>query len=256
MIKVAAIDLDDTLLCNDGTITLRTLQALRTWRAEGNHIIIATGRPRRTVGTVLPVELHDAPLVSYNGAEIHIKGEKIYANLIPAVATLEIVTRLLEAVPDAEIGLEIDNVLYLNRPSTRPRLYQVANLLEMATQPAAKVLVFGDELSGVEAIMTSLPPGAQALYSGRYRFLQILAQNVDKAEALRFLLPQWGLTPAQMVAFGDDTNDVEMVRISGLGVAMANAVPEVLAVADRVTTTNEEDGVALVLEELLEIQAR
>ncbi|MCX6046241.1 MAG: HAD family hydrolase [Chloroflexi bacterium] len=251
MIKVAAIDLDDTLLCNDGTVTLRTLQTLRAWRAQGNHIIIATGRPRRTVGTVLPLELQDAPLISYNGAEIHINGEKIYDNLISAAATLEIVTRLLDAVPHAEIGLEIDNVLYLNRPSTRARLHTVANLLEIATQPAAKVLVFGDELSGVEAITTSLPPGAQALYSSRYRFLQILAQNVDKAEALRFLLPQWGLTPEQMVAFGDDTNDVEMVRISGLGVAMSNAVPEVLAVADRITTTNEEDGVAIVLEELL-----
>ncbi len=256
MIKVAAIDLDDTLLCSDGSITPRTLQALRAWRAQGNHIIIATGRPRRTVALVLPEELHDAPLISYNGAEIHRKGEKIYANLLPAVATLEIITRLLDAVPAAEIGLEIDNVLYLNRTPTRPRPHQVANLLEMATQPAAKILIFGDEMAGVEAIMTSLPPGAQALYSGRYRFLQILAQNVDKAEALRFLLPQWSLTPEQMVAFGDDTNDVEMVRISGLGVAMSNAVPEVLAVADRVTTSNDEDGVALVLEELLDIQAR
>jgi Cof subfamily protein (haloacid dehalogenase superfamily) len=255
MIKVAAIDLDDTLLCNDSSITPRTLQTLRAWREQGNHIIIATGRPRRTVAAVLPDELHDAPLISYNGAEIHANGQKIYDNLIPAVATLEIVTRLLEAAPNAEIGLEIDNVLYLNRPSLRPRLHQVANLLEIANQPAAKVLVFADELGSVESILTTLPPGAQALYSGRYRFVQILAQNVDKAEALRFMLPRWGLTPQHMVAFGDDTNDVEMVRISGMGVAMANAVPEVLAVAHRVTTSNDEDGVALVLEELLETQA-
>src|SRR4051812_37823217 len=70
-IQVAAIDLDDTLLRSDGSISPRSLLTLRAWRAAGNQIVIATGRPRRTVATVLPAELHDAPLVSYNGAEIH-----------------------------------------------------------------------------------------------------------------------------------------------------------------------------------------
>ena len=251
MITVAAIDLDDTLLCSNGSISLRTLQALRAWRTQGNRIVIATGRPRRTVADVLPVELQDAHLISYNGAEIHANGRKLYDNLIPATATLDIVERCLTLAAPIEIGLEVDNVLYLQCPSSRPRAYQVANLREIAQQPCAKVLLFADALEVLEPILTSLPPGTRALYSGRYRFVQILAETVDKAEELRFLMPQWDLTLANVVAFGDDTNDVEMVQLSGLGVAMANAVEEVLAVADRVTTNNNEDGVALVLEELL-----
>jgi len=251
MLTVAAIDLDDTLLRSDGSISARTLDALRAWRAKGHRIVIATGRPRRTIDTVLPLELSDAPVISYNGAEIYAKGQKLYDNLIPAAAARTIVERCLALAPDAEIGVEIDNVLYLNRPSKRPRLYEVADLLELTHQPCAKVLVFADELAVLDPLLAELPAGARALHSGRYRFLQILGETVDKAEALRFLVTDWGLTMANVVAFGDDTNDVDMVRMSGLGVAMSNAVEEVLAVAQRVTTTNDEDGVALVLEELL-----
>ncbi|MDQ3248179.1 MAG: Cof-type HAD-IIB family hydrolase [Chloroflexota bacterium] len=251
MINTAAIDLDDTLLRSDGSISPRTLRALSAWRAAGRRIVIATGRPRRSVHTCLPVELHDAPWICYNGAEAHENGQRIYENLIPVAATRTIVERMQAIAVACEIGLEIDNVLYLNRESTRPRAYQVANLLEIADRPSAKVLLFADTLDEFAPLLADLPAEARVLYSARYAFVQILARTADKAEALRTLLPTWGATFANVVAFGDDTNDVDMLRASGLGVAVANAVPEVLQVADQITASNDEDGVALVLEALL-----
>ena len=78
-----------------------------------------------------------------------------------------------------------------------------------------------------------------------------MPSGASKAAALGWLLDRWGLSQEDVVAFGDDVNDVEMVAEAGLGVAMANAVPEVKAAADRITVSNEEDGVAVVLEEFL-----
>lgn len=248
---VAAIDMDDTLLHSDGSVSTRNLAALQQWQRAGNRLVIATGRPRRSVKPALPAALGALPIICYNGAEIHIDGRTIYEKLIPPDAVRQIVEEAQAAAPEATIGLEVHGELYLNRPTNRSTPYHVADLLEVACHPAAKVLVFGEQLERLTPMLASLPATARAMLSARYRFIQILAHGADKAVALRELMAAWDVPLAHVVAFGDDTNDVEMLRESGLGVAMANAVDEVRAVADHITATNDEDGVALVLEQLL-----
>lgn len=249
---VAAIDLDDTLLRRDGTISARNVAALNRWLASGRQIVIATGRPHRSVGGCLPPGLHETPLICYNGAEIHINGLKVYENLIPPDAVRTIVEQVMAADPASTIGLEVNGELHLNRVMpARTTPYQVADLLEVARHSSAKVLVFSDQLETLLPVWGTLPKTARTLLSAKYRFAQILAASADKAEALRVLTAEWGVTLDHVVAFGDDTNDVDMIRASGYGVAMANAVDEVIAVADYVTAHHEEDGVALVLERLL-----
>jgi hydroxymethylpyrimidine pyrophosphatase-like HAD family hydrolase len=78
-----------------------------------------------------------------------------------------------------------------------------------------------------------------------------MSATADKSNALAHLVERWGYSIEQVVAFGDDINDVGMVAASGLGVAVENAVPEVIAVADHVTASNNADGVAAVLREFL-----
>jgi Cof subfamily protein (haloacid dehalogenase superfamily) len=248
---VLAIDLDDTLLRSDHTISPRTLASLRRWQDAGHHIVIATGRPTRSIAESLPADLARVPWITYNGAHIYLDGECVYHNLIPADATHTIVEAILTALPDCTLGLEIDDVLYLNRTIDRPSPFEVADLLTVAVQPASKILFFHQDFSVLDSLLKELPPVARAMLSVKYNLVQILAAQADKAEALRHLVAQWGCTLAEVVAFGDDVNDVDMVRDSGLGVAVANAVPEVLAVANRITLSNDEDGVALVIDELL-----
>jgi Cof subfamily protein (haloacid dehalogenase superfamily) len=250
--QVLALDLDDTLLRSDRTISPRTLELLRCWRARGGQLVIATGRPPRSIAEALPADFHDAPWIAYNGAQIYEAGTKTYENLIPVEDTQRILTILLEALPTCMLGLEIDNTLFLNQESNRPSPYQLAvDLLAVATAPSAKVLFFHEEFSSLSAVLACMPSTARALLSTKYRLVQILAATADKAEALRHWVAGQGLEMAQVVAFGDDVNDVEMVRHAGLGVAVANAVPEVKAVARRITLSNDEDGVAHVLTELL-----
>jgi len=249
--EIAAIDLDDTLLRSDGTVSPNTVEQLMRWQQAGRQIVIATGRPPRSIGHALPEALHLVPWVCYNGAEIRLRDECIYTNHIPAVDTQAIIEQLQEVMPDALIGLEIAGNLYLNRHAQRTTPYEVADLAMLA-QPAAKVLVFSETREALAPLTFDVPATAQPLYSVRYpHFIQILATNCNKATALQHLVSQMDKQLSQVVAFGDDTNDVEMIAMCGLGVAVANAVDEVKAVADQITTTNEEEGVATVLAQLL-----
>lgn len=248
---VAALDMDDTLLNSSGEVSPRTRAVLRRWRAAGHHAIIATGRPPRSIAEALPEELHDIPWIAYNGAVIHWHGQQVYENLISVDETQAILTMVQARLPTCALGVEIDNQLFLNQKINRTSPYQIADLMEIATQPSAKILFFHEDFDALHGMLDELPPGARALLSAKYKLVQILAASADKAEALRVLVAELGHDLADVVAFGDDVNDVDMVRHSGLGVAVNNAVGEVKAVADRITYSNDEDGVAIVLEELL-----
>jgi hypothetical protein len=251
LIQVAAIDLDDTLLRSDGVISLQSLDSIRRWQARGKQVVIATGRPRRSARHVLPAEFRELPLVCYNGAEIHINGETIYQNLISPAAVQQILAVVQEATPDCTVGLEVGGELYLNRKMERPSPYHVADLQVVAQHPAAKVILFAEMSPPLQPVIDVLPSEVRALLSPKYRVVQLLAHTADKAEALGVLLAQWGISWQQVAAFGDDVNDVEMVRSSGFGVAMSNAIDEVKAVATYHTSSNDEDGVAVVLEQLM-----
>ena len=250
-LRVLALDLDDTLLRSDQLISPRTLDGLRRWRAADGYVVIATGRPTRSIAAALPPDFHDVPWITYNGAEVVLDGERIYANLIDVADTCTVVRLAEAALPDSILGVEIDDTLYLNRPMARTSPYRVARLLDVATRPAAKILAFQTDGDAVDGILQALPASTRAIVSIKYHLVQILAASADKAEALRFVVRRLGLGMQNVAAFGDDVNDVDMVRDAGYGVAVANAVPEVIAVADCVTQSNDEDGVAIVIEELL-----
>jgi len=264
-IRVLALDLDDTLLRSDSTISRETLDSLLQWRALGHHVVIATGRPPRAIEEVLPPQLHDTPWICYNGAQVLEKGETIFEDLIPTGDVREILSWAQVNLPQWRMGVEIDNQLFMNRPPDQPKQYQHApDLLAVATRPAAKILFFDaaddhlargqlESFSAFESLLAHLPASTRPMHSSRYRLLQLLSCSADKAEALSFTVGRWNLSLTHVMAFGDDVNDVEMVRQSGSGVAVANAVPEVLAVADRITGTNDEDGVAAVLRNLMSI---
>jgi Cof subfamily protein (haloacid dehalogenase superfamily) len=251
MISVVAVDLDDTIVRSDGTISDRTLDALHAWENAGKRVVIATGRPPRMTRKI-PDKLHHLPWICYNGAVIHQGEEVLYEDLISSEDTYRIVESILRANPDVRVGLEIGDILYINQPLDRIGAKHIADLLEVANQPAAKVILTLEHYQAVEPLLEVLPQSARVLLSEKYNLAQIMPVATSKERALRHLMAHWDLSMENVVAFGDDTNDVEMVAEAGIGVAMDNAVPEVKAVADRITASNDEDGVALVLEELLE----
>lgn len=250
MLSIAAVDLDDTIVRSDDTISDRTLNALAAWEARGHHVIIATGRPPRMTRAI-PDVLHHLHWICYNGVVIRRQDRILFEEMIEYGMARQIIERILAIDPRAPIGLEIDDRLYLNRESRRADVIVVDHPLSAPQRPVAKILMPLGSYREVAARMGALPPGVRALLSEKYDIAQIMPGQSSKARALTHLVEQLGFTMERVVAFGDDVNDVEMLREAGLGVAMANGVAEVKTVADRITATVDEDGVAIVLEELL-----
>lgn len=265
MYSVLAVDLDDTLLADAKTISRRNRDALAAWRGSGRRIVVATGRPPRATRTVA-TDLVDLPMICYNGAWIEQQNKVLFQSAIPVDDARRVVAAIQSAAPECRLGVEIADQLYLNHEVEWPGVCLVRDVLAHTDRPVAKILASLAELDAAcqpsdgqvnsaspsETLLRTLPPSARALVSPKYDLVQVIPHSASKAAALRWLLERWGLSIDEVIAFGDDVNDVEMIAEAGLGVAMANAVPEVKAVADRITTSNLEDGVAAVLEELLD----
>jgi Cof subfamily protein (haloacid dehalogenase superfamily) len=250
---ILALDLDDTLLRTDKTIGDRTLQALRRWLAAGHEVIVATGRPPRWVHNVLPPELHDAPRVVYNGAQVIVGDNVVYRNEIAPTDVRTVVEWTLTCRPHWHMGLEINDELYLNRASQKGGVYAVADLLSLCERSAAKIIfLFGEEREDLAPLLDALPAATRALITPKFSMVQLCGATTSKADAIAHLLAQRGLSFDSLAAIGDDVNDVEMLRCAGIGIAVGNALDEVKTAADWVTDAADDDGVAAAIERLLE----
>ena len=142
-IEVAAIDMDETLLGEDGKVSGSTSDVLQHWLRSGRRLVIATGRPTRIVGEALPKFLHTVPWISYNGAAIHEQGVQIFSDCLSPELGREIVEYLQAMMPGCGIGMEVDGELHLNRATERARNYRVVDLSTLFERSAAKILCFG-----------------------------------------------------------------------------------------------------------------
>ena len=132
---------------------------------------------------------------------------------------------------------------------------RVDNLLMHLEPNPTKLLMTGEPTTMIvaeEELSEQLGDKMDVFRSAPF-FLELVPKGIDKAQSLLRLLAKVNLTPADMIAFGDGYNDLSMLRLAGMGVAMANAAPEVRADADYVTLSNEEDGVAVAIERFLNI---
>lgn len=249
---ILALDLDDTLLRSDKTVSERTLVALRRWLAAGHEVIVATGRPPRHIDAALPPELHSVPRIAYNGAHVIVDGRVIYRNELSADDVRAIIAWTEANRPHWHMGLEIEDELFLNRASSKPGRHTVADLMSLCDRAAAKVIfLFGEGREDMDPLLAALPAGARALITPKFSLVQLCGRTTDKADALAHLLAQRGLDFDAVAAIGDDVNDVEMVRRARIGIAVDNALDEVKAVADWVAAAADADGVAEAIDRLL-----
>ncbi len=250
---ILALDLDDTLLRTDKTIGERTLQALRRWLNGGHEVIVATGRPPRWVHNVLPPELHTAPRVVYNGAQVIVGDSVVYRNEIAPADVRAVVEWTQACRPHWHMGLEIEDALYLNRAAEKSGPHTVADLLSLCERSAAKIIfLFGEGREDRAPLLAALPASTRALITPKFSMVQLCGRTTSKADAIAHLLAQRDLNFSSVAAIGDDVNDVEMLRCAGIGIAVDNALDEVKAAADWVTDAANADGVAAAIERLLD----
>jgi len=264
--RAIATDLDGTLLRSDGSVSSRTRAAVDAAEDAGWLVVIATGRPPRWIPPVVEQLGERGLVVCANGASVYdpARGELVVRNdLSPEVAG-SLVDELQAALPDATLGFEQGMRFVADTTIERadPRVLrqwleaglQVGPIREFLTEGVTKLIV---------RLPESSPPGSAArvqrlvgdralvTHSTNETFLELSRADVHKAVTVERLLEGSGVAPSEVVAFGDMPNDRELVEWAGWGVAMGNGHPELRAVADEVTATNDDDGVAVVVERLL-----
>ena len=245
MIRMILTDLDHTLLKQDGSISGETLRVLSACRAKGMVFAIATAR--YWIGAERYIDLLQPDYeITTDGTLIHSHGRCIYSCGFSVSDTNRIIYSILQAVPGTEITVAQGKTVYWNSKhiSESEKLHKAvycdyAGPLEVQ---ANKIVAELPE----EQIARQIALGANCklqCYRGE-KWYAFMPAGSGKTEAIKALSEASGISLADTVAFGDDQNDIEMLKLCGKGVAVANAVPEVLSAADEVTLSNEEDGVA------------
>ncbi|NLZ44180.1 MAG: HAD family phosphatase [Clostridia bacterium] len=259
MIRLVALDLDDTLLRPDLTISPACRQVLQEAAARGVKITIASGRMyRATLPFAEILEISGIPLLTYNGALVRFAGygETLFHQPLPVAAAVRLIGALRRI--GLHINVFVDDDLYMEDLSEEGKRYIERNkvpvkltsdLTAVLANGPTKILAAGEPEAIIEAEkeLNAEFQGEIVFARSRPRFLECLAPGVNKGVALAKVARYYGLDAREVMAVGDAPNDREMLAWAGVGVAMAGAPPEVQAVADWTAPSNEEDGVAVAL---------
>lgn len=255
-------DMDGTLLCDDKTISPRTKAAIKQFEAAGGRFSFATGRGVEAAGRFFRELDLSTPLILLNGSLLYdpVTHRDLMAHPL-AGAAVEAVWPILEAA-----GLDL--VVHTNRRGVVRSMtalieeHLVLDGITVDVRPdlgpgtidtVMKILTIGEEaqLDRAEAaiVAANLPV---KLVRSHHTYLEVLPPVGGKGGGVRALLEHLGIPRERSVAVGDFLNDLDLLASAGLGVCMANAHPGLRAVAQRVTASNMEDGVAQVLEALMD----
>jgi Cof subfamily protein (haloacid dehalogenase superfamily) len=261
MPKLVATDLDGTLLRTDGTISIRTQIALERAYAAGLIVVLVTARPpRRVVALADKFGLRGVAICT-NGALIYdlSRARVIRESRIEPVAAHEIVLALRSALPGCCFAVEA-GLRYGQEPAYAVDSIHreghdllVDDAITLCSSGITKLIVRHRDYSSDELVrLASAVVGSLGIvtHSGA-PFVEVSALGVTKATALATLCDEYHVAAEAVLVCGDMPNDIPMLAWAGQAVAVANAHPAVLAIADRVTASNNEDGVALVIESAL-----
>lgn len=263
--KAIALDMDGTLLTRDHRISPATRQALERARAQGIKVLLVTGRHFMTARPFHADLALDTPMICSNGAYLFDRPAGRIVEGDPL--SREVSDRLLSLIHDKSLGALIhleEGIAYLGCEdhvarmrqwsSVQPdhlkiRLLPVAEQTGLALQTFWKVELFHrdhDYLQQVvEQEVAALPVTAD--WAAPYA-IELVDPRCSKGNRLARWAAQNGISMEEVVAFGDNHNDVSMFEQAGLAVAMGNAKPEIQARADKVTADHNEDGIAVALE--------
>ena len=259
--SLIASDLDGTLFGADGQVSDRSCRAIEAVVARGHRVIAVTGRSWRTAAPRLVAIRGISSIIASNGACEYqpSTGTVTRSSTIAADAWPDWVDRLRRAFPQVSIGWESADGIGFERTFADEAggIDQLENAGDSGwpgDRPLYKLYVRTPELTHAAlqaAVRPLLGNDAEVSTSGA-PFVEITAPGVDKAATLSRIAHDLMVDAADVIAFGDNHNDLPMLRWAGLSVAMANAVPDVLALADRQADDHADHGVARMLEHLLE----
>lgn len=252
--RLVATDLDGTLLRSDHSISDRTVTALRRAEQSGATVVLVTGRPPRSMRPVADAVGHTGIAVCANGAVVYdLHADRVLETfLLDRVTVAAVIEVVADALPDAYFGIETT----ANRLADLEWRHGGIEFSEIGAD-TIKLLVRHEHL-GPDALLAAARDVAGELaeftHSSKVGLLEISAAGVTKASTLATVAAEHDISAADVVAFGDMPNDLAMLAWAGRPYAMANAHAEVLAAVRSVAPANDDDGVAVVLEELFGVE--
>lgn len=264
---IIAIDLDGTLLNEDSQLTAYTVETIHRIRQIGHQVIIVTGRPYRMAKDFYQQLELDTPMINYNGSLVHLPGrtwDKEWSRTIDKAFLQEFLDKE-EAFAADFIAAEYkeDFQITLTYPDRiDPRLLGVTDirpdkiLNSHTIQTDLYSILLQTRADDKHALADQMRMYFQDqleinTWGGPLNILEVCAKNVTKGTALQYLLDCYGVDPQDIIAFGDEQNDISMFQLVGTSYAMKNANPALVTYAShQLPWSNQEDGVAKKLEEL------
>lgn len=264
--KVVVLDIDGTLVNSKKKITKKTFDVLTKIQNEGKVVVIASGRPPQGVlpyAKKLGFDKKGGYILSYNGGRITQveSGEVIYNKSFPN----EYLPEICEIIKDYNVTIntyENDMIITSGNPNKYSGVE--AEIIGLETKyvddfaayvnfEVNKCLISGEpeDIVKLEKLLGKKYEGRLDIYRSEDFFLELVPLGVDKASSIDYLLKSLGCTKEGCIACGDSYNDLTMIKYAGLGVAMGNANDDIKAAADFITLSNDEDGVAYVIEKFV-----
>lgn len=261
--RLIAMDLDDTLLTDELTVSEATRQAMNAAIAQGAHLTIATGRMFDSAQKIARQVGLNVPIITYQGSLIKnlLDEEVLYERSVP----VDVAKQIYDYCQSHGLHLQsyIADKLYVSEDTDKIKGYAKQSNIPYTIEPdfgriianerQTKLLII-DEPAKLDALMPELKErfGSRVhLTKSKPNYLEFMHLEGTKGHALRFLASHYGIPMEETIAMGDAMNDHEMVQAAGLGVAMANAVPALKEIADFITLSNNDDGVKHVLDKFV-----
>ncbi len=262
MTKLFVTDLDGTLLPTGQKVSAANIAAVKKMAAVGITVTLATGRMYKAA---LPVAVQmgvNVPIITYNGALIkNTDGKIVHADYIEPSLALEVLRFFRERGWYIQIYSD-DNLYYIERTAEAEGYEQAQKISGQAvgenitayTNHVAKLLSItggGDETDERVKIFNDYFGGRIKAIRSNENYAEIVNPNVSKAAAIKILADKMNIAMAEVTVIGDSDNDLPMLKAAGKSIAMGNAVPEVKAFCDYVTTDCQADGFAAAVEKFV-----
>ncbi|SNS49513.1 Cof-type HAD-IIB family hydrolase [Rhodococcoides kyotonense] len=268
-VQLVATDLDGTLLTSDRTVSTRSAEAMAAARASGIEVVWATARARHSIHELAASCGFTGKAIGANGAVVLdlADGTPVISGTtaIDAEAVEAAMSRVRELVPGvvfatvgptAFVAEHEYAALCVFADHHRHPHEMVVSTTVLADEPTVKIVARHPELSSVDLYRTVLGAqvtGVELTHSGA-PYIEMAAAGVSKASALSRLCRELGVEQDSVAAVGDAFNDLPMLEWAGTALTTANAMPEIKDVAHRVLGSNDDDGVASYLEELVRLR--